>query len=93
AHNADVLREPFLFFLSWAHAPENPPQHPAGLHTLTSVTLHMPDAEHLSPPLQAAMPVIQVVSADAHHIALTFDDGSRGQTLDLRPFTSLSIVY
>ncbi|MEL6271237.1 MAG: hypothetical protein AAFR22_15625, partial [Chloroflexota bacterium] len=93
AHNAGVLHEPFLFFLPWAHAPENPPQHPGGFHTLTSVKLNRPVTDDTSPAMEAVIPHLQIVTSDAHHMTLTFDNGSQGEALDLRPSLSLLIVY
>jgi hypothetical protein len=91
--NARVVAEPFLFYLSWGHPASDPPEHDAGLSALTSVTVHTPTADTPSDALSAASRLVDIETAETHRMTLVFDDGGRGETLDLRPDVPLVMRY
>ncbi|WP_152039371.1 VOC family protein [Salinigranum salinum] len=91
--NAGVVSEPFLFYLSWGCSPSDPPEHDAGLTALTSVTLHTPTADTPSDALSAVSRLVDIEPAETHRMTLVFDDGGRGETLDIRPDAPLVMRY
>jgi hypothetical protein len=93
AENAAYVDEPFLFYLSWAHAPDDPPKHGAGLKTLTLVTVRGPDSGKETPALEAVSHHLELESAETHQMILEFDNGKCGETIDLRPDAPLTIRY
>jgi hypothetical protein len=88
ADSASTLDEPLLFCLPWGRAPADPP----GVRSLTGVVLESPVVEP-SVALRAVEGLIDTVRSDTHGLTLTFDDGARGETVDLRPDAPLVVRY
>jgi hypothetical protein len=92
AENADILVEPFLFVLPWAHPPADLPIHESGAETLTDLTVRTPAVADPSPSLRAVDGLLRL-ALGAHHLELGFDGGQQGVTLDFRPDAPLTIRY
>lgn len=93
ADNAAALEEPFLFFLPWGRPPDDPPNHDAGLQTLTEVTVHTPARNTPSAAFRAIDRLIRFKNAERHHMTLVFDGGKQGATLEFHPTEPLTIRY
>jgi hypothetical protein len=96
------LSEPTWFFIAQATAPDaypierqQPLNHAAGLNNISSATLTMPGAEHLSAPATAARDTGQVrfKVGNEHLMEIVFDENSQGKTQDLRPHLPLILRY
>ncbi len=96
------MSEPAWFFIAQATAPgaypverRQPLNHAAGLNNISSVTLTMPGAEHLSAPATAARDTGQVSfkAGSEHLMEIVFDENRQGKTQDLRPHLPLILAY
>jgi hypothetical protein len=93
ADNAENLDEPFLFYLPWAHPSENPPEHAAGLRTVTDVIVRTPAGEPLSDAVRSVQRVVRFEPAETHHLTLVFDGKAQGKTLNLSPTGPVTVHY
>jgi hypothetical protein len=99
--NSEVLTEPMLIYLPFAHRrPDDeshrrrqPLEHTAGFREICHVELVTPNAHSLSPELQALRDngLLRVCEGAEHVLELSFDGRTKGQHADLRP--SLPLVF
>jgi hypothetical protein len=93
ADNAARIDEPFLFFLPWATPPNDPPNHRAGLRTLTDLTILAPRERPASDALRTVEGLVNFETGERQRLILVFDDGRQGKTIDLRPSSPVTIRY
>ena len=66
-------------------------EHPNGMRVLTGVRLVLPEGQEPSDTLIGLEEegVIEIAHGDSHWVELTFDGGTQGETIDLRPMSPL----
>ena len=100
--NNTVLTEPWLFYSSFGKRQDTYPEqqrqplkHPAGLTEITRVTIAIPDANLLSPELQAIVNhnLIQLHQGEPYQLELGFDGETQGACVDFQPELPLKFYW
>ncbi len=96
--NSDRLEEPMLFFIASASRPDSwprqpPLQHRLGVREITRLSWTRPNANPLSPELQAVVDAgcLSVELGRAHALKICFDNEAMGQCASLLPDLPVTI--
>jgi hypothetical protein len=81
------LAEPMWFFIAQARAPQDVPDHAAGLCAITSVKVTVPGVSGWSAAARAAMEEdgVVLVEGEEHCLEIGFDGAASGRVQDFRP--------
>ncbi|KPJ91375.1 MAG: hypothetical protein AMJ53_11825 [Gammaproteobacteria bacterium SG8_11] len=89
---ANEIQQPFLFYLPYLNKQEFPPQgqpveHSLGIHSVSHITVNMPDGIQPSRALQQLQKdgLLSIRSAKRYLLEVIFDNHDKATSLDFRP--------